>query len=305
MSVDVTAIVPVRNRRDRMLRCLDALLAQDHPSYEILVLDNGSTDGTGEACLARAAGARVPVRVVRIEGTLGYIRNRGAELAAGRYVAFTDSDCMPRPSWLSTAVRALDEDPGLGFVCGRTVAEEEPVELWARTVQVPRFSYRFESCNVVFRAEALRASAGFDEVIGDGWEDTAAGFDLLTRGWRVAFLPDAVVVHDVTYPGFWWHVRREQRQQNLARVVRRYPEVRRRLLFARVFFHMRSAACLLALGALAAGRRRRRALLAVLPYALFLLRVRHPREMARLLVFDLALHVAMLRGSARYRSLLI
>ena len=60
-------VVAVKDRRERMLRCLDALLAQDHPSYEILVADNGSSDGTPQACLQRAAQATVPVRVERVE----------------------------------------------------------------------------------------------------------------------------------------------------------------------------------------------------------------------------------------------
>src|SRR5919197_4377844 len=48
VAPEVTVAIPVKDRRERMLRCLDAVLAQDHPSYEVLVLDNGSTDGTAE-----------------------------------------------------------------------------------------------------------------------------------------------------------------------------------------------------------------------------------------------------------------
>ena len=54
-----------------MLRCLDALLQQDHPSFEVLVLDNGSSDGTPEACAERAATSDVPVRVEVLSGTVG------------------------------------------------------------------------------------------------------------------------------------------------------------------------------------------------------------------------------------------
>jgi glycosyltransferase involved in cell wall biosynthesis len=304
-NVEVTVAVPVRDRRERMLRCLDALLAQDHPSYEVIVLDNGSTDGTAEACAERARAASVPVRVERVEGTLGAVRNRGAAMARGRYVAFTDSDCLPEPAWLRRAAAALDADDGLGFVCGRTLPEEIPSRAWSWTVNVTRFSWRFESCNVVFRTRALRESDGFDEVVGDGWEDTAAGFELLSHGWRTAFVEDAVVRHDVTYPGFWFHVRREQRQRNAGRVVRRYPEIRRRLLFARVFLNSRGAASFAAYLGLAAGVRRPRARLLALPYLAFVLARVLPWRMAQIVILDLALHAAFLRGALRHRTLLL
>ncbi|HVL96600.1 MAG TPA: glycosyltransferase [Solirubrobacteraceae bacterium] len=302
---EVTVLVPVRDRRERMLRCLDALLAQDHPSYEIVVLDNESADGTGDACRAVAARSRVPVRVERVSGTLGRVRNAGARLARGRALAFTDSDCLPAPGWLTAGVRALDADPGCGVVCGRTIPEHPPQRPWAAYVAVPEFSWRFESCNVFFRADAFRDSAGFDEVVGDGWEDTAAGFDLLRRGWRAGWAPDALVRHDVTYPGFWWKVRREQRQRNLAGVVGRYPEIRRRLLFGRVFFDRRSAAFFGAAVGLALGRRVPAARLLALPYVPFFLRPLRPLRIVQTAIYDASLHVALLRGALRYRRFLL
>lgn len=301
----VTVAVPVKDRRERMLECLEAILAQDHPSFEVIVLDNASSDGTAEACRERAASAPVPVRVEVVPGTLGAVRNRARELARGRVIAYTDSDCSPQPGWLRAGVEALDADPGLGFVCGATLPPAPPARNWAKLVEIREFSWRFESCNVFFRTDAFRDSAGFDEVVGDGWEDTAAGFDLLRRGWRTAFVPEAVVHHDVTYPGFWWHVRREQRQANAARIVGRYPEVRRRLLFARVFHSRRSAFFLLAAAGLAAGPALPPARLLALPYGVTLLRRVLPWHMAQLVVFDASVHVAFLRGAVRYRQLLL
>ena len=299
---EVTVAVPVKDRRERMLECLAAILAQDHPSFEVIVLDNVSSDGTAEACRELAARAPVSVRVEVVPGTLGAVRNRARDLARGRVIAYTDSDCSPAPDWLSAGVRALDADPGLGFVCGATLPPARPVRNWARLVEVREASWRFESCNVLFRADAFRDSAGFDDVVGDGWEDTAAGFDLLRRGWRAGFAADAVVFHDVTYPGFWWHVRREQRQANVAHIVRRYPEVRRRLLFARIFHSRRSAFFLLAAAGLATGGWAR---LLAAPYAATLLRRVLPHRMAQLVIFDAAIHVAMVRGAIRYRSLVL
>ena len=301
----VTVAVPVKDRRDRMLACLQSILEQDHPSFEVLVLDNDSGDGTAEACRALAATAAVPVRVEVVPGTLGRVRNRARELARGEFLAYTDSDCTPQPGWLRNATAALAADGGLGFVCGPTVPPEPPRRNWARLIDVREFSWRFESCNVVFRTEPFRASAGFDEVVGDGWEDTAAGYEMLSRGWRAGFVPRAVVHHDVTYPGLLWHLRREQRQSNAAYVVRRYPEIRRRLLFARYFFSVRSAAFVVLVAAVPLARRHRAARVLMLPYGLAMARRVSPRLMAETAVFDAAVLVALVRGAVRHRSLVI
>src|SRR4051794_12613762 len=199
-----------------MLRCLDALLAQDHPNYEILVLDNESSDGTPDACRERAAGANVPVRVVTMPGVLGEIRNRAAsELVESEFLAFTDSDCLPTPGWLSAGAAELRADTGLGVLAGKTLPEETPVQGWPATIEVTEWTGRFEGCNLIFRTKALRESDGFDEDVGHYWEDTAAGYALMRNGWRTGFAPDAVVHHDVTYPGFWWHVKRVGKNAHL------------------------------------------------------------------------------------------
>ncbi|MBA2439058.1 MAG: glycosyltransferase family 2 protein [Thermoleophilaceae bacterium] len=75
----------MKDRRERMLRCLEDLLALDYPSYDVVVLDNLSRDGTPE-------------------GSVGHLRNRGAALARGPTVAYTDSDCSPH-AWLAEGRR--------------------------------------------------------------------------------------------------------------------------------------------------------------------------------------------------------
>lgn len=305
-ALEVTIAVPVKDRRDRMLRCLETLLGQQGASFEILVLDNESTDGTAQACRDLGKTADVPIRVEVVPGTLGRVRNQAASLARGRVIAFIDSDCSAEPGWLAAGANALAADDGLGFVCGATLPSERPTQRWARIVDIRAFSWRFESCNMFVRAEAFGPEGAFDDVVGDGWEDTAAGFEMLRRGWRTAFVADAVVRHDVTYPGFWWHLRREQRQANLGRVVRRYPELRRRLLFARVFPSARAGACFMAAVGLAADRAGvRGGRLLALPYVPFVAVRVLPRRMAQAVLHDVVVNVAYIRGAIRYRALLL
>ena len=279
--------MPVKDRREQMLRCLDALLAQDHPSYQILVLDNESSDGTGEACRKRAAGANVPLRVERIAGTLGAVRNRAAELAGTEFLAFTDSDCLPSPGWLRAGVAALRADPGLGVVCGKTLPQEPPTQGWPATIEVTSWTGRFEGCNLIFRTGALRDSGGFDGEVGHYWEDTAAGYALLRTGWRAAFAPEALVHHDVTYLGFWWHVGRARKNKHLGPVLERYPEIRRDLLIGGVFLHPRDPKLVAALAGAALALRRPGGLLLALPYVAERLRRWHdPKGLVQTVIYD-------------------
>jgi cellulose synthase/poly-beta-1,6-N-acetylglucosamine synthase-like glycosyltransferase len=288
----VTVVVPVKDRREQMLRCLDAILALDYPSYDVLVADNGSSDGTPDACRERAAGAGVQVQVVSIDGPVGAVRNRAAELAGGEIVAFTDSDCLPQPGWLQAGVKPF-ADQHIGVVCGRTLPER-PIEgaRWPATIQVEELTWRFEAANLLVRREGFVASAGFDEQVGHFWEDTTAGFAMLRHGWRVVFAPEAVVLHDVTFPGYGWHLRRAWKQSHAGAAVAAYPEIREQLFWLGIFQRPRSAALLLFLFALLLGPRRRLALLLALPYVWMRFpRAAYPlvlRDFAELVAFDSA-----------------
>ena len=307
-SPRITALVPVKDRRERMLRCLDALLAQDHPDFEIVVLDNGSTDGTPEACLERAEGASVRVRVEVIEGTVGAVRNEGARRARGEIVAFTDSDCLPQPGWLRAGERPF-ADPRVGVVTGRTLPEEPPAHDWPATIEVVGPTRRFESCNVLFRREAFVATAGFDEEVGHFWEDAAAGFAMLRDGWQTAYAHDALVLHDVTYPGFRWQLSRAQRHAHLAAVLRHYPEMRTELLWGRVFLRPRHALITAALAGLALAPLDRRALALAAPYAWHRRPAEaHPKHLlanAQGTLFHLAVYAGVVRGAVRYRRFVL
>lgn len=305
----ITVAVPVKDRRERMLRCLDSLLALNYPSYDVLVLDNGSSDGTGEACRERAANAPVPVRVEVVEGSVGRVRNVAARMAQGELIAYTDSDCMVDPGWLGTAARRFG-DPRVGVVTGRTVPETEgPYERWPATIEVSEQTWRFESCNVLFRRAPFVSTAGFHEEIGHFWEDTAAGWAMLKAGWNAVFEPGAIVVHDVTYPGLRWYLSRGRKYGNAAAVIRRYPELRRELLWCRVFLRPRTAAVAFAVAGALLRPLLRRAPLATVPYLWIRLPRRATVAAARLsleyVLFDLSILVGLIEGSLRWRTLVL
>lgn len=304
----VCVCVVVKDRREPMLRCLDAIAAQDHPPDQVVVVDNESGDGTYEALLARAAqDPRMLVR--RAGGSLGRVRNLAAETASAEVCAFTDSDCRPRPDWLRRGLSAF-ADPTIGVVQGATVPEYPPSERWSATQRIERPSGLYEACNIFYRRLALLAAGGFDEQVGFFGEDTAAGWAVLRSGWAEAWVPDAVVEHAVTTPGLRWHLRRTRGYANWPALLQRFPD-RRELLWHRYFLRRRSAEAQAALlgTLLALGCRRTWPLAAAAPFA-WRHRVRGRgwpavADAAGSAAFDLAIAVALVRGSLRHRTVVL
>ncbi len=304
--------VVVKDRRDRMQRCLAAIAAlEDVGGHEVVLVDNGSTDGTLQALRRFATTSGLPVTVVeQPTGNLGQVRNVAVTAARAPVVAFTDSDCLPHPGWLRAGLAALDGDPAVGVVQGRTVAEHPPPSPWAVTQQIDHLTWLFEACNLFMRRDPLLAAGGFGEELGFFGEDTVAGWRVVRRGWEAAFAADAVVAHDVTDPGFGWHLRRAAYYRNWPGLIRQLPELRAHT-WHRWFLRSRSAGALVALAGMVAAALLRRPWL--LLTALPLVWRHRPHEPSagalgdtvRGILFDLAVEVALVRGTIRHREVLL
>jgi glycosyltransferase involved in cell wall biosynthesis len=107
-------ITPVYNACDTLPVCLQAVQQSDFRDWELIVVDDGSTDGSAEL----AAEAGVPV--IGTHGRTGpaYARNLGASAAHGRYLFFLDADCQLHPDTLSRAARHLQAEPALDALFG-------------------------------------------------------------------------------------------------------------------------------------------------------------------------------------------
>jgi glycosyltransferase involved in cell wall biosynthesis len=116
----LTVIIPAHNEAQVMGACLEAALASAHDSFEVIVVDDGSSDGTAEVVLAHP-----PCRLIRSEGHLGVsrARNLGAREARGELLFFTDADCLLTPTALALAAETWERAcaPGApGAVVGGT-----------------------------------------------------------------------------------------------------------------------------------------------------------------------------------------
>jgi glycosyltransferase involved in cell wall biosynthesis len=125
VSGDLWVIVPAYNEAGRIRQTLDALAAQTDTDFTLLLVDNGSTDGTAE--IARRFIAPFPVHViVETEKGVGSAVDTGfrhAIAAGATLLARTDADCLPRPGWVAAARAGLTA--GAGLVCGRITARRD------------------------------------------------------------------------------------------------------------------------------------------------------------------------------------
>ncbi len=256
----VCVAVVVKDRRQQLNHCLDALTAQTHRPDQLVVVDNGSTDGTLE--LARSRG----VQVVEQAGPLGAARQAALDACTADLLAFTDSDCRPHPDWLGALVAAVE--PGVDVVQGRTVAAAGERRRWSATQEIDAFTDLYECCNLLYRCDVLRRAGGFDASTGFFGEDTAAGWRVRRAGGHGIFAADAVVVHDLTHPGPRWHLRRGLHYAAWPRLVREFPEMRAELLHHRVFLNRRQLPVVAAAAGLvtALATRRPAPLLTLLPW---------------------------------------
>lgn len=163
----VTVVVPVQDMEETIAACVGALARQDHPSYEVLVVDNGSTDGTREQV------RRFPVTLLE-ESTPGAAsaRNRGIRAARGEVIAFTDADCVPSRSWLreltapmadreiTVTAGAMQPLPGEATLIGtysRLIGQYSA----EATLENVRFPYAPTACMAI-RKEVLETVGLFD-----------------------------------------------------------------------------------------------------------------------------------------------
>ena len=326
--------MPTRNRFKLLSRLLGSLERQeDAPTFEVIVVDDGSTDGTADRIPARLGQWSIPIRVLRNDTAAGpaSARNRGWSASGAPVVAFTDDDCVPSPRWLRGLLDALDGS-GADLVAGVTTYPEDQADrrgTWAYWMEDDGHTGHYSTCNVAYRRAVLEAVGGFDE---DGFrargrrgearcvngEDADLAWRAIEHGFR-ATAADALVYHEVFPSGWRENLRNKRRLEGLVLLFKKHPQLRDRLGKEWVY-RTQDAAALAVLGSAAGlGVRRLRpaALLSLAAAATWYARLfkRHqfrPRGRGGFLaalplgfVSDVYAALVMLRASIRHRTLLL
>ncbi len=220
---DVSIVIPVYNKLDLTRACVASIHAQAAAAtFEILVVDNGSSDGTAAWLAAEDAAGRL--RAVDAGGNLGFAKgcNLGARHARGRYLLFLNNDMEVLPGWLEPLVGTLDADPDVGVVGARLLfpdgtiqhagvamvdyVDEDPPLLGGQhksyrkphddpEVLRPQLMQVVTGACLLIRPEAFTAAGGFDEGYWNGNEDVDLCLKAGEAGWLVAYRPESTIIH--------------------------------------------------------------------------------------------------------------
>lgn len=200
----VSVVVCAYNAADTLNDCLTSLAALDYPDYEVIVVNDGSRDRTGE--IAHACEAIDPhVRVIDIpNGGLSAARNVGLAEATGEIIAYTDADVRVEPDWLSYLIQPFLTSTVVGSGGPNVVPPEDPsiAQCVARAPGGPthvllsdRVAEHVPGCNMAFRRDALLAIGGFNPVYLRAGDDVDVCWRLQAKGQKIGFSPAALVWH--------------------------------------------------------------------------------------------------------------
>ena len=206
--MSVSIIIPTFNGAARIRKCVEALLPQTAAiNAEILVVDDGSSDNTGDV-VSSYSGVRL---ISQANAGPAAARNRGALEAKGTIILFTDDDCVPTSDWLAAMIKPF-EDPNVVGVKGAYRTRQK--SLVARFVQadyedryrlmatLPEIDF-VDTYAAAFRRDRFLEMNGYDTTFPVACaEDIELSYRMSERGWKMKFVPTAIVYH--THPDKFW-----------------------------------------------------------------------------------------------------
>jgi len=215
-SPRISIIVTCFNAADTIGECIRSVTSQEYPNTEVILVDAGSTDGTTSQAL-RVAGNQANFKLIIDESasTPARGRNVGARAASGDFLAFTDSDCIAEPNWISALASPENWKQDVGAVGGKTVFTDIPHERGMLTAlhgalgtrlgsagsveffggNHPTSAKSLPSCNAMYSSKVFKLSGGFDESLRY-CEDSCVNARIRRRGLRLAYTPKAVIHHE-------------------------------------------------------------------------------------------------------------
>jgi len=216
MAVTISVLIPNFNGAEVYARCLEALSRQSFRDFEAILVDNGSTDGSGRA----AVRAYPWLRLIELDSNLGFTGacRRGLGESRGRWIAVLNNDAVPEPEWLAALFAATESAENTGMVASRVLSMRDPAEveslglLPARNglvylrgigepdrpdLELPATEEVFGPSGVaaLYRREMLDQIGFFEENFFAYYEDADLAFRARWAGWRCRLANRARVRH--------------------------------------------------------------------------------------------------------------
>ena len=226
----ISVVIPAYNAESTIAQAVSASLAQATGSLEVevIVVDDGSSDGTAE--VAESAGAKV---IRQDNAGPASARNAGWQSAKGRFICFTDADCIPSADWVLHLLEGFT-DSHVGAVAGSYdiansnswLARWVHWEIMRRHDRMPGSVRAFGSYSLAIPRYVLEATGGFDSAYRSAsGEDNDLSYRILKAGWQIAFRPRAKVAH--RHPEKLWRYLRDQYRHGFwrAKLYKEHPDM--------------------------------------------------------------------------------
>jgi GT2 family glycosyltransferase len=206
MDTLISVLIVTWNRRDDVLATIRSVVAQRYPHVEIVVVDNGSTDGTVEAIRA----VYPDVKLVPLDRNRGIAagRNAGIPACTGEIIFCLDSDASPHPDALGTVARKFQDDPALGAINSKivnaTTGQQDRIAGWVyseadRADQDREFlSYSFSEGGCALRKRVVDEVGPFWDRLFFGREGEELSLRIWDAGYTVRYVPQSLVYHRVS-----------------------------------------------------------------------------------------------------------
>jgi GT2 family glycosyltransferase len=214
MQPRASVIIVCHNHREAIRRCLESLKQTDHHAFEVIVVDNASTDRSWDA----VASGFPNVIAIRSELNLGFGGgcNLGARRAQGATLVFLNPDTVVEPAWITELLKPLDSRPRAGLVTAKILMLSDPMCIntcgntvhftgltLCRGLGAARESFQKEEeveavsgAAFAIRREVFQSLGGFDEAMFLYMEDTDLSLRARLAGWESVYAPNSIVYHD-------------------------------------------------------------------------------------------------------------
>jgi GT2 family glycosyltransferase len=214
----IRVVVVNWNRRELLRACLQSLAAQTHESFEVLVVDNASADGSVELIQELTPSYPVPLLLIRNSENRGFCaaNNQGFVGARNEFIALLNNDAEAEPNWLRAMEEAIRTAPEIGMVATKIRVWEEPRRIdkcghliypdgqnrGRGTGQLDRGQFDSveevlwpDGCAALYRRAMLDEIGGFDEDFFAYADDAELGLRARWAGWKCLYTPHAEVRH--------------------------------------------------------------------------------------------------------------
>lgn len=243
-SIKVSIVIPTLNRKDLLKETLNSLFDQTYPKdkYEIIVSDDGSTDGTEGMVKELMRDSPCQLRYFKSKSRYkgpATARNIGIENARGEIIGFTDDDCVASPTWIEQAVPYF-ENHKIGGIQGNIKPQIDNANWLKKVFKIghgvthTKDTGRYLTGNMFYRKEVIIEAGCFEPEVVWG-EDTDLAYRVKRKGYEILFSKNVIVYHAINYVSYLESFKMLKKYEFFALQVKRNPEMRDTLYLGFIF----------------------------------------------------------------------